>query len=497
MRILYVDIDSLRPDHLGCYGYARPTSPTIDRVAAGGVRFSRYFASDSPCVPSRAAAFSGRPGIRNGIVTHESTPQGARMRYAPLDRAGRAPMLMHHLVHHGYRTVSFSSFANRHLAGWFHLGFKEFHLTSLKNGDEDAPEVNELALPWLERFSRTEDWFMHLNYWDPHTLYTEPVAYMHEMSRHPAPQWPDAETIREQQSLTGIRTAATPWELHAPETTRLEPRVPTMPCRIGNRADFEHLINGYDGGIRYADEQLQVLLDELDRQGVLEETAIIVSADHGEAFGELGQYMEHGSVSPAVHRVPLVVRWPGLTGAAAALERDDLLLNLDLAPTVADALGLEQPAGWTGRSFLPALRGQSLGSPRERAIWTHGLHTRQRAVYDGRYLLVRTYEPSYYLYEPRMLFDLRADPHQTHDLASAEPDRVRAMEADLIEWEGAQVEATGEPDPMREIQWKPPFLLSPYDKVLEHLRANGRDADAERLEAQRARIHEYAPAPLA
>ena len=68
MRILYVDVDSLRPDHLGCYGYHRPTSPVIDGIAREGVRFTNYFASDSPCVPSRAALFSGRPGIRNGIV---------------------------------------------------------------------------------------------------------------------------------------------------------------------------------------------------------------------------------------------------------------------------------------------------------------------------------------------------------------------------------------------------------------------------------------------
>lgn len=81
MRILYVDIDSLRPDHLGCYGYGRPTSPVIDGIAGEGVRFTNFYASDSPCVPSRAAMLSGRPGIRNGVVAHEDTPSGCALRY--------------------------------------------------------------------------------------------------------------------------------------------------------------------------------------------------------------------------------------------------------------------------------------------------------------------------------------------------------------------------------------------------------------------------------
>ena len=68
MRILYVDIDTLRPDHLGCYGYHRPTSPNIDAVAAQGVRFEKCYASDTPCLPSRAALFTGRFGTHTGIV---------------------------------------------------------------------------------------------------------------------------------------------------------------------------------------------------------------------------------------------------------------------------------------------------------------------------------------------------------------------------------------------------------------------------------------------
>jgi choline-sulfatase len=496
MRILYIDIDSLRPDHLGCYGYARPTSPVVDQIAAEGVRFSNYFASDSPCVPSRAALFSARPGIQNGVVAHENTPRGSAMRYGHAQRYGDAPFFMHHLSKAGVHTASFSSFADRHFAGWFHFGFREFHLVSLKGGNEDAHEVNAWVLPWLAQNARREDWFVHLNYWDPHTLYTEPVSYLEQMARHPAPAWPDAATLEAQQALTGIRTPRTLWGMN-PHEAFGKSRVPTMPDRIGSRADFEHLINGYDGAIRYLDEHLAQVLEALEQQGVLDETAILISADHGEAFGELGQYMEHGAATPATSRVPLIVRWPGLTDAAAGSARDELLLNVDLAPTVAEALGLDIPAGWAGRSFLPLLGGGRLSEPREHLVFSHGLHTRQRAVLDGRWLFIRTYQPSFYRYEPWMLFDLEADPHLTRDLAEEQPGEVRRLGRLLHDWEQGNMAATGQPDPMRLIQDEVPTVLGAPEDYVARLRGEGRDEDAEGLLEQWSRLEtDYAPAPL-
>jgi predicted phosphodiesterase len=114
---------------LGCYGYGRPTSPNIDAVAREGVVFTNYFCSDSPCVPSRAGTFSGRPGIRNGVVAHEDTPSDNALRYANhehwgsrpvygagLERYRPAPLFAHLLAHSGMTTASFSSFADRRSA---------------------------------------------------------------------------------------------------------------------------------------------------------------------------------------------------------------------------------------------------------------------------------------------------------------------------------------------------------------------------------------------
>ena len=494
MRILYIDIDSLRPDHLGCYGYGRPTSPNIDQLAARGVRLSRCYAANSPCVPSRAACFSGRPGIRSGVVAHENTLTGATMHYGNAERHGDAPMLAHRLSVAGYHTVTFTSFADRHLAGWFNLGFREVHMTSLKHGNEDAPEVTSQVVPWLRDNASSDDWFLHVNYWDPHTLYTEPPEYAAEMAKYPAPAWPDAATIARQQRDTGQRSAATLWGDN-PHDGFGKSRVPLMPDNVRDRADFEKLINGYDGGVRFADDNVGLLLAELDRQGLLGETAVILSADHGEAFGELGQYAEHGSASTGTQHIPMVVAWPGVTDAAQGTTRDDLTLNTDFAPTILDALGLDKPAGWPGRSFLPALRGEAMAE-RDHVVWAHGLHTRQRAVFDGRLLFIRTYHPSWYLYPPRMLFDLESDPHQERDLAEQRPADVERMEATLLAWERENLAATGRPDPMRLAMSEPPPIAG-MAAYLERLEREGRGDDADRLRDQLSRIDsEYAPANL-
>ncbi len=227
-----------------------------------------------------------------------------------------------------------------------------------------------------------------------------------------------------------------------------------------------------------------------------EETAIIISADHGEAFGELGQYAEHGSCSRAVHNIPLIVRWPGVTDKAAGTSRNDLLLNTDLPPTITDALSLTIPKDWPGRSFLSVLRGE--GPTRDdTVIWTHGLHTRQRAVFDGRWLFIRTYDPGWHLYPPRMLFDTQADPHEEHDVAPREPGRVEAMERQLLEWERAQVQATGLPDPMRLAVDQPPKAEPAIAQVLERLENTGRHQDAQRLRDVRQRVAtDYVPQAL-
>lgn len=128
MRILYIDSDSLRPDHLGCYGYHRNTSPNIDHIAEDAVRFENCYVSDSPCMPSRTALFSGRFGFQTGVVGHGGTSaqpfvEGASREFNDTFARTSWMSLLGKLV---YRTASVSSFGQRHgawhwYAGWMML----------------------------------------------------------------------------------------------------------------------------------------------------------------------------------------------------------------------------------------------------------------------------------------------------------------------------------------------------------------------------------------
>lgn len=142
MRILIFDIDTLRSDHLGCYGYGRDTSPTIDAVANEGVRFSNYYCPNAPCLPSRASFITGQYGIHTGVVGHGGTSADLRLqgesRHFTDDYSENGLFMQFRQA--GMHTVSFSSFPERHAAWWFNAGLNECYNVG-KRGDELAEEV--------------------------------------------------------------------------------------------------------------------------------------------------------------------------------------------------------------------------------------------------------------------------------------------------------------------------------------------------------------------
>ncbi|TFF91860.1 MAG: sulfatase, partial [Promethearchaeota archaeon] len=115
MRIIYIDIDTLRADHLGCYGYQRNTTPNIDKIAEEGTKFTNCYASDAPCLPSRASMFMGRFGIHTGIVGHGGT--AADLRLKGKERGFEDQRYQNFWVNlirsAGFHTVSISPYAER------------------------------------------------------------------------------------------------------------------------------------------------------------------------------------------------------------------------------------------------------------------------------------------------------------------------------------------------------------------------------------------------
>lgn len=497
MRIIYVDVDTLRPDHLEPYGYARHITPNLSELAARGVTFDHYYTTDSPCAPSRAAWTTQQFGIVTGAIGNGG--EAAQLRTtrgkAPwVDNAyGYTPFLGQYLYSGGLYTASISCFPPRHEAYWWVGNFREWLKPTLSYGDnEDAANVNAAAFQWLDRHAAEHDWFLHLHYWDPHIPYmVSSEWYDRAQASGPAPNWPDQATIDQHQTIYGPHTAVDlyeddgAWRVPA----RTSPRPDTMPDAIATRADFEKLITGYDAGIMYWDHHFGQLLNHLADLKILDSTAIIVSSDHGEAFGENGVYGDHPLANDAIHHIPLIISWPGVTDAldAGARHSGAWQYNIDFGPTLCDLLGLRTPMGWPGQSFAGAVRGVELKG-RPYLVLSHGAYSYQRAVRTPDYMYVRTLHPGCFRVDWDQFYDMRRDPHTTTNLAPARPTAMVPLQAALGEWWHTYA---GSPlalgDPMQCRRHEGPSEAFSVAHYAARLRATGRETLAKELE-QRSRV---------
>jgi len=249
-----------------------------------------------------------------------------------------------------------------------------------------------------------------------------------------------------------------------------------MPDAIESRADFVKLIDGYDGAILYWDHHFGQLLGTLDDLGILKETAIIVSADHGEFMGENGSYAEHQLANEPTHRVPLIVRWPGLTENLETHSRRSgtLLYNLDLGPTLCELLDVPVPEGWHGESFAAAVRVRPVQGC-SHLILSHGAHSYQRAVRTRDHLYIRTLHPGCFRADWQQLFNATVDPYLTRNVLSESSGVADHAKALLSDWWYEHAGVPGAfPDPMQTtLDVGPTFQFEPA-RYIEHLRNTGR-----------------------
>jgi len=424
MRTLYIDIDSLRPDHLGCYGYEAPTTPNLDDLAEDAVRFECAYAADSPCMPSRAALTTGRYGIHNGVTTHGTEGQTL------YDVDGDAPTLPELFFEERTTAAAVSSFP-RHPAPWFYHLWHEFHHPQELPGEgfqsPRGEEVTRLATGVLDRHPEG-DLFQYTQYWDPHGPYRRSDEDVERFRDFPAPPYPTAKQIEEHLQWGDLwRSASTPGvgdeALQYVEADSIQ-----------SRAVLDELVSHYDAEIRYADRWVGELLDDLRERGLYEETLVVVTADHGEEFGEHGVYREHWSTHDGTQRVPMLVKPPANVDYEAG-PRDHLVTNVDMAPTIADYAELDVPDAWQGRSLRPVLEDPD-ADWRDRIVVDHGLYTAQRAVRTDRYKFIRTFNPGPYghVTPDRQLFDMQEDPWEQTDISGERPELVEELEGEMTRW---------------------------------------------------------------
>ena len=248
------------------------------------------------------------------------------------------------------------------------------------------------------------------------------------------------------------------------------------------------MFDGYDTGVRYADEHVGRWLNALADAGVLDDTAIMISSDHGETLGELGTYCDHHFADEHTSHLPMIVHWPGVAGAEGGRIAGGLHYQLDVAATLVELAGTTPPPGWDGVSFAQDLRAGAEPEGRDHLVLSHGAWTAQRAVRTGDWLYLRTYHDGFHGLADQLLFDVAADPHEQDDLSDERPDVCADADEVLVSWrdDALSRSSTG---------------IDPLDVVIAeggpwHVR--GRLLEyAERLRANRARrVGERSPRAL-
>lgn len=309
-NIILIMVDATRTDHLSAYGYGRPTTPNLDAlIAQAGVRFTEATSPAAWTFPANAAIVTGRSPTSLGVNWNVTKlPTGVRT-------------LAEHLQAAGYYTAGFNSAAFVQANRGFSRGFDLYndrlargHPTSYRG---IAGELNSLALSWLRQSSvpGQQPLFLYLYYFDPHTWYNAPAPYNTLFD----PDYDGPLTAKKyrdgQDSVAGTLTL----------TDR----------------DLEHLLALYDGEIAYWDNALGELLAGLEDHGLLEDSLVIVSADHGDMFAEHGKWTHGNSVYNEVLKVPLLMRYPGVI--APGLSVNTSVQNMDVMPTILDWAGLPIP----------------------------------------------------------------------------------------------------------------------------------------------------------
>ncbi len=418
MNVILIAVDTLRADHLGCYGYHRNTSPHIDAFAAESALFERHISPAIPTHPAFTTINTGQHSITHGVVAHGGS--------APIPRG--APWLPQLLQRAGRTTCAVDNLSQWHLD--FHRGF-EFYIDPTRRRtlsiNADNREINRRALPWLEQHHR-EEFYLFIHYWDPHTPYLPPPAYRKLFYRGD-PRDP-ANT-----SLEGL-------ERHPLGTVWRETWFNQLGGGITDAAYIEAL---YDGEIRHCDEGVGALLDTVDRLGLRDNTVVALLGDHGELMHRHGIFFDHHGLYDGNLRVPLIIRRPGAQARRVA----EMTAHLDVAPTLLDLCGVAVPPEMEGVSLVPWMDGTAAGPVREFIVCEECTWQMKWALRTPEHKFILARQPDVYGTPMRELYDLRADPDELDNLAERLPELATRMEALLEDWIAEKAAMRGLPgDPL-------------------------------------------------
>lgn len=410
-NVLLVVLDAVRADHLGAYGYSRPTSPHFDRFAREGVLFENAYSSSSWTLPSHASLFTDLYSFENGVDPWFLEP--------------RFVTLAEHLRERGYATggavgntywcnyptgiaqgfdynadyfhnipdaISRTLFGRKAMEGLLRLA--GYYANPAK---KTAGKVNEEILRWLDGLrGPRRPFFAFLNYYDPHEPCFPPAPYDGRFA--------PAEHVNARKPL---------------DTHQALPQ-PIPQQRM--QADLD----AYDATIAYVDAQLGALWAELQRRGLTENTLLIITSDHGHSWGEGGVYGHRTSLRREQIHVPLVFYWPGRVPHGVRLQTP--VSNVHVPATVADLARLAQP--FNGPSLAPLWNDPTAAASWKEPVLAELSRPRRDvpaewpvARGDMKTLVTDRWQYIEWADGSAQLFDILADPREERDLAATESGR--------------------------------------------------------------------------
>jgi arylsulfatase A-like enzyme len=442
-NVLLLTVDTLRPDHLGCLGYKRDTSPNIDALAKRGVIFRQAITAAGRTVQSFPSILTGVYPPVHGL-RHEGQDSTILEGRLTLTRVLRDA---------GYDTFAVTQGLNVGLHRDFHMYDPDIYLGP--NGEKvyrpsrDDRDASVKAIAWLRsRRGNPRPFFLWMRYDAPHWPYVAPPPFGEKFD----PAYTGPHTFNAGQK---------PEERRGDiifGLTKLSPR------------EVEHAVAHYDGEVAYSDQAIGDLMKAIDAMGESARTVVLVTADHGEGLGEHDYFFEHGAyLYEPVVRVPFIVAAPGRLPEGKIIE--PVVRTIDIMPTLIDLAGLPVPGGLQGRSLVPLARGEDHGpsppaycesgrnyfkeNPRQ---YIEGTAGKWRMMRDDRFKLIlipRDPDPVWEFY------DLAADPGETTNVIDRFPQDVARLRAALM----AIVDA----DPGRNDREEPPIP----DELEERLHSLG------------------------
>jgi arylsulfatase A-like enzyme len=415
-HIIVIDICSLRADHIGAYGYTRPTTPNIDAFAEEATTFLNFWTQSGWCLPNFATLLTG------------TRPEENQMTYINSRLSPSVTTLAEIFTKNGFATAGFAG--SRYLtSGTYGLerGFQTYRnpytSADVAMGSASYGRNKAAVKEWVTN-NKDKPFFLYLSIDDLHSPYTH--------SENPKFFDPDYKGILDTVDADLIFDRVHNGETIANVDARITSAVEEFKKDPRNLA---HLIARYDAGVLHVDTMMGELIQMLKDQGLWDDSMIIVTSHQGEQLGEHGQLGHINGIYEQIIHAPLFIRYPGIASSGARTSK--LAERIDIPATVLDAVGLlEGNAGqYTGTSLLPVLTGTVSAWKKyifasSKPTWiptTSEPSIDERAVRNDRYKLIwyKYKNPQYELY------DLKNDPGETTNLADRLPKVLAELESQL------------------------------------------------------------------